>query len=101
VHCIIERSLCVSWAGAIPFQDAFFNEEGKWEMHDSNGGSRYVLRDGDCFWVTPQDTRSTDIDCTDMTSAEFMAFFLARCQRVTRPDPAISAAGRKVSGYLT
>lgn len=43
-----------------------------------------MLRDGDCFWVKAQDTRSTDIDCTDMTSAEFMAFFLAQSQGLTQ-----------------
>jgi len=44
-------------------------------MQTDQGMSRYVLRDGDCYWVKPQDVRPTDIDCTDMEATEFMAFF--------------------------
>lgn len=46
-------------------------------MQANQGMSRYVLRDGDCFWVKPEDVGPTDIDCTDMEAAEFMAFFFS------------------------
>lgn len=34
-------------------------------------GSRFVIRDGKAEWVHPAEKRATDIDCTDMTDAEF------------------------------
>jgi len=47
-------------------------------MQNQESSSRYVFRDGDCYWVRPQDIKPTDVDCTDMDSAGFMAFFFSQ-----------------------
>ncbi len=51
-------------------------------MQTNQGMSRYVLRDGDCYWVKPLDMRPSDIDCTEMDGAEFMAFFFGHRKAV-------------------
>ncbi|MDE2309018.1 MAG: hypothetical protein KGJ97_12105 [Xanthomonadaceae bacterium] len=69
-------------------------------MQNQEGTSRYVFRDGDCYWVKPQDIKPTDVDCTDMDSAEFMAFFFSqrkagnpgqRNAAPARPEPQAAA----------
>jgi len=47
-------------------------------MQNQESASRYVFRDGDCYWVKPYQIISTDIDCTGMEGAQFMAFFFTK-----------------------
>lgn len=46
-------------------------------MNLQDQGFRFVKRGESFNWTHPSELLSTDIDCTDMTDAEFEAFVIA------------------------